>query len=35
MQKGFFLVNVFDKHTVNMTSSSEVEEEADAEDGRH
>jgi len=34
MQGGFFLVSVFDKLTVNMTSCSEVKEKADEEDGR-
>jgi len=33
-QGGFFLVSVLNKLTVNMTSCSEVKEEADEEDGR-
>ena len=33
-QRGFFLISVFDKLVVKMTSCSEVEEEAGEEDGR-
>jgi len=35
MQEGFFPINVFDKLTLNMSSRSEVEEEADEEVDKH
>jgi len=33
-EEGFFPVSIFDKHTVNMTSCSKLEEEIGEEDGR-